>query len=82
VREDLAYVGGGSLPDQAMRTWVVELTCKQFSEQDCAYRLRMADPAIMGRLREGCLVLDVRTIFPEQTEELVRGVASVTGGTP
>ena len=25
AREDSAYVGGGSLPDQAMKTWVVEV---------------------------------------------------------
>src|SRR5262249_48166495 len=33
VREDSAYVGGGSLPDQAMKTYVVEVVAADLSEQ-------------------------------------------------
>jgi len=71
VREDVAYVGGGSLPDQAMKTWVVEIEARSLSDAELAYRLRTGTPAVMGRVREGKLVLDVRTIFPQQEAELV-----------
>ncbi|MCI0680735.1 MAG: L-seryl-tRNA(Sec) selenium transferase [Gemmataceae bacterium] len=74
---DIAYVGGGSLPDQKMSTWVVELTARDLDETAFARRLRLGDPAVMGRVREGKLVLDVRTIFPEQIEPLVRAIGSV-----
>jgi L-seryl-tRNA(Ser) seleniumtransferase len=74
VCEDEAYVGGGSLPDQAMKTYVVELTARQLSDVELAYRLRTGDPAIVGRLRDGKLVLDVRTIFSEQEDALVEAV--------
>ena len=74
VTEDIAYVGGGSLPDQAMKTWVVEIEASGLSETELAYRLRTGCPALIGRLRENKLVLDVRTILPQQEELLVEAV--------
>ena len=71
VREDVAYVGGGSLPDQAMKTWVVEIAARGLSDAELAYRLRIGTPAVMGRVRDGKVVLDVRTIFPRQEAELI-----------
>jgi L-seryl-tRNA(Ser) seleniumtransferase len=72
--EDVAYVGGGSLPDQAMKTWVVEVEAESLSDAELAYRLRVGTQAVMGRLRDGKLVLDVRTVFPEQEGQLVEAV--------
>lgn len=72
--EDVAYVGGGSLPDQALRGVVVELRFGDRSEERIAQQLRTGDPAVMGRLRDGCLILDVRTVFPEQEEALVAAI--------
>jgi L-seryl-tRNA(Ser) seleniumtransferase len=74
TRADEAYVGGGSLPDQAMPTWVIEVTAKALSDADFAQRLRTGNPAVMGRLREGKVVFDVRTIFLHQEEALVEAV--------
>jgi L-seryl-tRNA(Ser) seleniumtransferase len=72
--EDVAYVGGGSLPDQAMKTRVVEVEARAVSDTQLAYRLRTGSPAVMGRVRDGKLVLDVRTVFPAQEEALVEAV--------
>jgi L-seryl-tRNA(Ser) seleniumtransferase len=74
AREDVAYVGGGSLPDQALKTWVVEVEARDLSDATLAVRLRTGTPAVMGRLRDGRLVLDVRTVFPEQERALVEAV--------
>jgi L-seryl-tRNA(Ser) seleniumtransferase len=75
VSEDVAYVGGGSLPDQAMRTCVVEVEPSGLSDADFAHRLRTGDPAVMGRLRDGRLLFDLRTIFPAQESPLVLAVS-------
>jgi L-seryl-tRNA(Ser) seleniumtransferase len=72
--EDVAYVGGGSLPDQAMKTWVVEVEARGISDTGLAQRLRTGSPAVMGRLRDGRLVLDVRTVFPRQEQALVEAL--------
>jgi L-seryl-tRNA(Ser) seleniumtransferase len=77
VSEDSAYVGGGSLQDQAMKSWVLEVEAKELSDAELASRLRIGTPAVMGRLRDGKLVLDLRTVFPEQEESLVSALGGV-----
>jgi L-seryl-tRNA(Ser) seleniumtransferase len=72
--DDVAYVGGGSLPDQAMPTVVVAIEPSAISDEDLAHRLRTGTPAVMGRLSEGKLLFDLRTVFVEQEDELVEAV--------
>jgi L-seryl-tRNA(Ser) seleniumtransferase len=79
VREDVAYVGGGSLPDQTMSTYVVAVTARDVTDDQLAYRLRVGEPAVVGRVRDGKLRLDVRTIFPHQEAALVEAVRQAVG---
>ncbi|MBI1913896.1 MAG: L-seryl-tRNA(Sec) selenium transferase [Planctomycetes bacterium] len=78
VADDVAYVGGGSLPDQAMPTVVLEVEATGLSDDEFARRLRSQTPALMGRLRDGKLVLDLRTVFPEQEPQLVDAIRQAT----
>jgi L-seryl-tRNA(Ser) seleniumtransferase len=75
--EDVAYAGGGSLPDQAMKSWIVEIEADSVSDTELARRLRLGTPAVMARLRDGKLVLDVRTIFEHQETPLIEAMRSV-----
>ncbi len=68
---DEAFVGGGSLPAQTMGTWVVEVETPNISDAELAQRLRLGAPAVVARLRDGKLVLDVRTVLEEQETELI-----------
>jgi L-seryl-tRNA(Ser) seleniumtransferase len=79
AREDSAYVGGGSLPDRAMTTWVVEVEAAGVSDAELARRLRTGDLAVVGRLQGDKLLLDVRTVFPEQEAALVEAVVNAAG---
>jgi L-seryl-tRNA(Ser) seleniumtransferase len=72
--EDVAYVGGGSLPDQSMKSWVVEIEAASLSDTELARRLRLGSPAVMARLRGGKLILDVRTLFAHQEMPLLEAV--------
>src|SRR5207244_7655209 len=76
AREDVAFVGGGSLPDQKMPTWVVELQAQSLSDSEFAERLRTGDPAVVGRIQEAKLILDLRTVFPRQMGDLVQAIRS------
>jgi L-seryl-tRNA(Ser) seleniumtransferase len=76
VADDVAYVGGGSLPDQAMPTVVLEVEARNLSDADLAARLRMQTPAVMARVRDGKLVLDLRTVFAEEDEALLEAVTA------
>jgi L-seryl-tRNA(Ser) seleniumtransferase len=74
VAEDQAYVGGGSLPDQAMPSWVVELEADGLGDAELARRLRTGTPSVMARVRNGLVVLDVRTVLPHHETALVEAV--------
>jgi L-seryl-tRNA(Ser) seleniumtransferase len=74
VRQDVAYVGGGSLPDQALPTFVVALTAANVSDSEFAARLRTGAPAVVGRVQDGKVLLDLRTVFERQEDELVEAV--------
>ena len=78
--EDVAFVGGGSLPDQQMKTWVVEVTARELGEEPLASRLRTGSPAVMARIRDGRLVIDVRTVFERQEAALVEAMARAISG--
>jgi L-seryl-tRNA(Ser) seleniumtransferase len=74
VCEDVAYVGGGSLPDQAMNTWTVAIAAKNLGDAELAHRLRTGEPAVLGRLADGMLILDLRTVFAHQEGQLVEAI--------
>jgi L-seryl-tRNA(Ser) seleniumtransferase len=80
VRADAGFVGGGSLPDRSLPTSVVELTPVGVGDADLARRLRAREPAVVGRLRGGMLLLDLRTVFPEQDAQLAEAVIRAAGG--
>ena len=81
VMEDETYVGGGSLPGEPLKTCVLEIDCPTLGEEEIARRLRVGTPAVVGRVRQGKLVLDLRTIFPEQEAALVEALRAAVSAT-
>jgi L-seryl-tRNA(Ser) seleniumtransferase len=65
--ETSAYAGGGVLPDRALVSVAVAVTVKGRDAAGLSARLRGNDPAIIGRLSEGRLLLD---LFAVQDAEL------------
>jgi L-seryl-tRNA(Ser) seleniumtransferase len=65
-----SLVGGGSAPSAVLPTTLVAITCDRLSADDFAARLRAADPPVVARVEEGRVLLDLRTVFPEQDEVL------------
>jgi L-seryl-tRNA(Ser) seleniumtransferase len=51
---------------------------RDLSDADFAQRLRLGTPAVMGRVRDGKLVLDVRTVFADQIDALVEAVKTAS----
>jgi L-seryl-tRNA(Ser) seleniumtransferase len=82
VCEDKAFVGGGSLPDQALAAWVVEIQAHAIGDSELARRLRTSSPAVVGRLRDGKLVLDLRTVFERQEAALVAAIRAAVRPQP
>ncbi len=78
VRGDVAYVGGGSLPDVSLPTAVIALSLKRLSEGELASRLRTGKPAVIGRTKDGEFILDLRTVFERQEDELLGAIAKAS----
>jgi L-seryl-tRNA(Ser) seleniumtransferase len=53
-------------------TTLLALTCYSLSADELARRLRASDPPVIARVEEGRVLLDLRTVFPEQDELVVR----------
>ncbi len=68
-------VGGGSLPGETLPTRAVALAVH--SPDAFAAALRRGDPPVVGRIQDGQLLLDLRTVTPEEDAALVDGVVAV-----
>ena len=74
VNDDSAFVGGGSLPDLPLPTVVLALEAAGLSDAALAERLRLGSPAVLARVRDGRVLLDLRTVFDRQEAELVESI--------
>ncbi|MGA8621235.1 MAG: L-seryl-tRNA(Sec) selenium transferase [Candidatus Sulfotelmatobacter sp.] len=61
-----SLLGGGAAPSSVLPTRVLALTGEGLSADELAAHLRAAEPAIIARVEEGRVLLDLRTVFPEQ----------------
>ncbi len=74
VIEGRSTVGGGSLPEETLPTWLLSFVVPHPS--DFARRLRALDSPIIARIEAGRPVLDPRTVLPGEEEALLIGLAA------
>jgi len=65
-----AFLGGGSAPEQPIPGEALAIP----GGDELQRRLRQGEPAVAGYLREGRVVLDLRTVDPEDDETLLAAV--------
>jgi len=70
-------IGGGALPLTELPGFAVALSPRAISVDELAARLRRQRPPVIGRLQEGKLLLDPRTIRSDEEDLLVRILAGV-----
>ncbi|HEX7186246.1 MAG TPA: L-seryl-tRNA(Sec) selenium transferase [Thermoanaerobaculia bacterium] len=71
-----AFVGGGSAPEAPIPGEALALP----GDDDLLARLRHGDPPVIGYIRQGRLVLDLRTVAPEDDEALIAAVHAALQG--
>jgi L-seryl-tRNA(Ser) seleniumtransferase len=70
-----ATVGGGALPGETLPSWAVVLSPADGEGVDTlARQLRLGDPGVFGRIDRDRLLLDLRTVLPEEDEILLRSL--------
>ncbi len=65
-------VGGGSFPGAKLKTWLVGI--RHPAPDSFLAQLRSFDPPVIARVAESRVLLDARTIFPEQVETVIAAV--------
>ena len=76
VEPSRSAIGGGSLPGETLPSWVVALTCQEIpgGPEKVMARLRRADPPVVARVEGDRVLLDPRTVLPEEEEALLQAV--------
>jgi L-seryl-tRNA(Ser) seleniumtransferase len=74
IVDGASLVGGGSTPDQSLPTKLLRIASRRYSATQLEQRLRR--PASVGmpviaRIEDDRLIVDLRTVFPEQEQEEV-----------
>ncbi len=64
-------VGGGTFPGVELPTWTLRVAPTALTVDALAARLRDGDPPVVGRREEGALVLDLRTVQPDEEGTLL-----------
>jgi L-seryl-tRNA(Ser) seleniumtransferase len=77
VAPSVARSGGGTLPTREIPSFAVRLGGAD--ADSLAERLRAAEPPVVGRVHDGKLWLDVRTLLPEDEEAVVRALRGARG---
>ncbi len=73
-----SVVGGGAAPSAVLPTRLIALTHADLSADELSARLRANTPPIIARVEEDRVLIDLRTVFPEQDANLVTVLASLT----
>jgi L-seryl-tRNA(Ser) seleniumtransferase len=63
-------IGGGSAPGVGLPTWLISAAKDGLSPDALDARLRRQSPPIIARIEDGRLLLDLRTVLPEQDARL------------
>ena len=72
VRAGHSVIGGGATPEQSLPTWLLVL--KDDDAVEAERRLRANDPPIIARIEDDQVVLDLRTVLPEEEERLIQAL--------
>jgi len=70
-------VGGGAGPTSTLPTTLIAITHTKKSAQDIEQELRTSSPPIISRISEGKVLLDLRTVFPDQLPAVLAALKDV-----
>jgi len=81
IADGASLVGGGSTPQQSLPTKLLRVSSARYSAAQLESRLRAAPAGIpvIARIEDDRLLLDLRTVFPEQEAALLQSLVAALG---
>ncbi len=81
IRADIlpgrSVIGGGSTPEQELDTWLIVLDAADAVESE--RKLRGREPAVVARIEDDRVVLDLRTVLREEEDQLAAALVGQGG---
>lgn len=77
IEKDLSAPGGGSLPGLYLPTYVVKISHPTLKEEKVRELLLQKNPPILTRLKDGKVIIDLRTVFDSEIKEVAKAVLSL-----
>jgi L-seryl-tRNA(Ser) seleniumtransferase len=78
IADGFSLAGGGSTPDQSLPSKVIRIASAKYAAAKLELRLRRpADGvSVIARMEDNRVILDLRTVFPEQEPRLAEALAT------
>ncbi|MBI4606772.1 MAG: L-seryl-tRNA(Sec) selenium transferase [Planctomycetes bacterium] len=73
-----AQAGSGALPAQEIPSFAVAVRHPRLAADELARALRLGAPAVVGRIQEGRVLLDLRTVLEGEEAEVAGALAALT----
>jgi L-seryl-tRNA(Ser) seleniumtransferase len=78
IADGTSLAGGGSTPTQSLPTKLIRIASARYSASQLEQRLRRAPAgvSVIARVEDDRLILDLRTVFPQQDSLLIKTLAA------
>jgi L-seryl-tRNA(Ser) seleniumtransferase len=78
IADGFSLAGGGSTPDQSLPSKIIRLSSAKYAAAKLEQRLRRPTQgvSVIARVEEDRVILDLRTVFPEQEPPLAESLAA------
>ena len=73
-----SVIGGGTAPSATLPTALLAVSHGTSNADALAARLRAVEPPIVARIEEGRVLLDLRTVFPEQDDAIAQALIRIS----
>ncbi|MDD5677438.1 MAG: L-seryl-tRNA(Sec) selenium transferase [Kiritimatiellae bacterium] len=80
VSSEVSYLGGGSLPGAELPSFAVRIKAPGLRADEMARQFRMSATPIIPRVADHCVILDMRTVFPEDIPDILQAVEQIEAG--
>ncbi|WP_392486607.1 L-seryl-tRNA(Sec) selenium transferase [Haloimpatiens sp. FM7315] len=77
IEEDFSMVGGGSMPTERIETYVLKVKSKVYTPEEIECKLRMNEIPIITRVYNNEVIMDLRTIFKKDFDDIVKAFSSI-----
>jgi L-seryl-tRNA(Ser) seleniumtransferase len=74
MQDDMSQSGGGALPTGTFPTKTVCIRHEHMSANKIESRLRLGQPHIISRIKEGMIIFDPRTLRDEEIDEIIEAL--------